>query len=203
MKGRSENFLKFFEWSQDFLKTHNKKSTIVPNKTVWMDGIRVGGWCDGNEMVIAAKNPLFEQVYVHEFSHMQQAIEFSPLWKDDFLFWELLEKKKIGIRSWDAVLETIYLEQDCESRALSHSRKWQLFDNKEYARHANLYLYFYQYLFLKKEWKPSVKIYHPVLLAEMPEKLLPISAFNTIDMKLISLFEECLDKHGKFYKIGK
>jgi hypothetical protein len=35
----------------------------------------------------------------------------------------------------------------------------------------------------------------------MPEKILPMSQFKTINMPLMQLFEDCIDKNGKFYKI--
>ena len=195
----SENFLKFFEWSQSFLKKHNKVCKIVPSKTVLMDGIKVAGWCDGNEMMVASNSSLFEQNYVHEFSHMQQVVNFSPYWKDEFIFWDHLQNDKIGIPSWPFVLEIIALERDCERRSLAHSKKWGLFDNKEYAKHANLYLYFYQYLFLKKKWEKSIKIYHPILLELMPETLVSFKKLKTINVDLMHLFDECLDKKGIYF----
>lgn len=197
----SPNFQKFFTWSSEYLKKHNKKAIIVNNKAVKWGEVRCGGWCDEDEIVVAFKNPLFEQTYVHEFSHMQQNVENSPYWKDTSLFWRHLEKDKVAINSWDSVLSVISLERDCERRALIHSKKWNLFDNEEYAKAANIYLYYYQYLFLKRKWINSANIYHPILINAMPEDLLPLSSFKTIDMSLMSLFEDCLDKNGRFRKL--
>lgn len=201
IKKCSPNFQKFFHWSLKTLEKHDKTVTICNTKTVNCDGTKVGGWCNDREIVIAFKNQLFEQTYVHEFSHMQQCVENSPYWKDTSLFWRHLEKDKIAINSWDAVSDVISLERDCERRSILHSKKWGLFDNEEYAKNANLYLHFYQFVFLKRKWPNFSSIYHPLITQKMPDKLLPTSHFRHIDMNLMGLFEDCLDKKGKFYKI--
>lgn len=201
LDGCSKNFKKFFDWSIDYLGKHDKKVVIVNSKSVVQDGIKCSGWCDDDEIVVARKNPLFQEVFVHEFSHMQQNIEQSPYWKDTSLFWRHLSKDKVAINSWDSVLDIISLERDCEKRVIKHSKKWKLFDNNLYAKRANLYLYYYQYVFLKRRWTNSTSIYHPYLVDIMPEKILPMSQFKTIDMPLMQLFEDCIDKKGKFYKV--
>ena len=183
------------------MEKHEKKIIIVNAKSIKMDGVRCGGWCDEEEIVVAFKNPLFEQTYVHEFSHMQQNIQESPYWKDTSLFWKHLNKDKIAISSWDSVLEIIALERDCEKRALNHSKKWEIFDNKDYAKNANLYLHFYQYVFLKRKWIPSPSIYHPVLAKMMPTELRPLADFKHIDMNLMCLFDECLDKKANLKRL--
>lgn len=196
----SPEFQEFFEWTKSYLGKHGKTVTVCNTKTINMDGLKVGGWCNDKEIVIALKSSMFEQTYVHEFSHMQQSVEDSPYWKDTSLFWRHLEKDKVAINSWDSVLEIIALERDCERRALLHSKQWGLFDNEEYAKAANLYLHFYQYVFIKRRWINSRNIYHPRLLEVMPEKLAPFSSFKKIDMGLMNLFEKCVDRRGEFYK---
>jgi hypothetical protein len=41
-----------------------------------------------------------------------------------------------------------------------------------------------------------------MLLEKMPKTIKPLSYFNSIDMELMALFDECLNKKGKFYKKG-
>jgi hypothetical protein len=195
----SKNFLPFFEWSKEFLKKHNKKLTITNSANIRFDGGQCAGWCDGNEMAVASNNSLFEQTYVHEFSHMNQCIEQSPIWKSEYIFWNHLSKDKIRLKSWHSIFEIIELERDCEKRSLAFSKKWNLFDNKYYAKCANLYLYYYQYTFLKRKWLSSRTIYNKMLLSEMPETLIPLDKFKIIDMDLMDTFDQCLDKSGKYY----
>lgn len=201
IKSCSPNFRKFFKYASDYLKKHEKRAIISNTRALKMDGFRCGGWCNDDEIVAAFKNPLFEQVFVHEFSHMQQSIENSPFWKDTSLFWRHLAKDRVAINSWDSVLDIIALERDCERRALAHSKRWKLFNNAKYAKNANTYLHYYQYVFLKRKWLNSTSIYHPYIVKSMPDKLLPLSAFQTINMETMTLFEDCLDKRGRFNKI--
>jgi hypothetical protein len=201
LKYKKQNFKEFFYWSIEYLEKYEKRVTIVNSKSVRIDGGSCSGWCDGEEMVVAAKSPRFEEVYVHEFSHMNQDVEKSKYWDpEDNTLWEHLMHKKIQISSWDAVLRAIALERDCERRTINHSKNWGLFNNENYAQSANLYLYFYHYVFVKRTWKNSISIYNPILLREMPTKLLPISHFTSINMDMMKLFDECLDKKGKYYK---
>lgn len=203
LEGCSKNFKKFFDWSLDYLCEHKKKIQIVNRRHVIMDnGQKCSGWCDGNEITIARKNPLFEQVYVHEFSHMTQAVEKSPYWEEEFNLWELLYGKGLQLQNYEEVLEVIALERDCEKRAIKFASKWKLFDEKEYAKQANVYLHYYQFLFLTNKWINSTSIYHPLLLQYMPEKIQPLSKFDNIDMNLMRLFYDCLNPKGSFYKKG-
>lgn len=203
LEGCSKNFRRFFDWSLDYLCEHHKKVQIVNRRHVIMnDSQKCSGWCDGSEIVVARKNPLFEQVYVHEFSHMTQAIEESPLWEEEFDFWNLLYGKGLLVQDYERVFDVIALERDCEKRSVSFSKKWKLFDEEQYARQANVYLHYYQYLFLTNKWINSTSIYHPLLLQYMPEKIQPLHKFKNIDMDLMRLFYDCLDKKGEFYQKG-
>ncbi len=196
---KSENFIRFFEYAQEYLEIHNKKLELFNSRNINFDGSKCAGWCDGKTIAVATKNTISNEVFVHEFSHMNQAVELSPLWKKDYKFWNFLEKKTFSPKNWEFVMEVIALERDCELRSLKHSKKWGLFDNELYAQRANLYLYFYQYVFLKQKWAASTGIYNPILINEMPKKILPLSKFSNIDMNLMKLFDDCLTPNGKFY----
>ena len=194
------NFIEFFEWAQAYLDKHNKCIQLVNRQNISYESGKCSGWCDGQTIAVAIKNPLAEEVFVHEFCHMNQAIEKSQFWKEDYDFWTLLEKKQLDIKHWDKIMDVIALERDCEKRALALSKKWSLFDNEDYAQKANAYLFYYHFIFLKQKWMDSTSIYHPFILEEMRKKLLPLNYFNDINMELMNLYNDCLDKKGKFYK---
>jgi hypothetical protein len=196
---KSINFIRFLEYAKEYLEVHNKKLELFNSRNINFDGGKCAGWCDGKTIAIATKNSIVEEVFAHEFSHMNQAVESSPLWKENYKFWNLLDKQNFSPKNWQFVMEIIALERDCEIRTIKHSKKWNLFDNAIYAQRANLYLYFYQYVFLKQKWVSSTGIYNQVLIDEMPEKILPLSNFSVIDMDLMKLFDECLMPSGKFY----
>lgn len=203
LKRCDKNFIEFFEWTTDYLAQHNKKLTVVNQRNVDFGDSKCSGWCDGDQIVIARKNPLFEQVYCHEFAHMMQAVEGSPFWKSDYKFWDALEKKNVKLKDWKNLMEVLLLEHDCEKRSLALSKKWSLFDNQQYAQQANLYLFYYHYIFLKRKWMDSTSIYHPILLQSMPKKLASSNKLNTINMELMDLFDQCLEKGGVFYLTSK
>jgi hypothetical protein len=202
LKKCSKNFVPFFEWVEDYCRQHGKKITIVNSSKINFFGGACSGWCDGNEIALAARGPLFEETFVHEFSHLTQAVEEIELWKEDFSFWTDLQKGRIAADSYFSVLEIIALERDCEARSLAFSKKWNLFDNKIYAQRANTYLYYYQYVFLSRFWSNSAGIYcNPELISSMPEKLLPMKEFLKIDMERMMAFELSLGKGSKLKKI--
>ncbi len=201
--GTSPNFQKFFDWSFDYLVKHNKNLTIVNTATVKLDdNKRCMGWCDSYEIMLGRKNPLFEKVYVHEFSHMTQNVEKAFEGSNYSLFWDHMDAGTLDPFSYKHVLEVIDLERDCEARALKFSDKWDLFDREEYCKQANLYLYYYQYLFLTKKWVKTTTIYRPQLMAQMPPQLVPMSHFKFINMDMMKLFHDCLIPKGEFYKKG-
>lgn len=187
----SPNFLVFFEWCEEYLRINNKKLTIVNKKYITFDGGKCSGWCDGEEIVIAARSALFEETFVHEFAHMQQAIENDPCWDTDDKFWDDLKDDKLSINSWDSLFGIIALEHNCESRALKLSKKWNLFDNEIYAQRANLYLHFYHYVFLSKRWNSSSGLYQFAdLIDRMPTKLVKLNSMRKIDMDIMQSFNK-------------
>lgn len=190
-----ENFEIFRAFAEDYCDRHNKTIKVYNRKSVTENGAKYGGWCDGETMVVASKNNLFEDLFVHEFSHMTQAVENAPIWQQRGDIWQGLSKNKIKISHWPDYLKTIELERDCERRSINFIRKFKIMDDGKYARRANLYLYYYQFVFLTNKWHDSTSIYQAEQICElMPDKLLPAKIFNKIDMDVMQLFQ----KH--FYK---
>jgi hypothetical protein len=193
----NQQFELFRKWVDDYLKKHNKIVVLKNSTYIFMDGVRCSGWCDGDRMVLAKKNPLFKEVFVHEFCHMMQAVEDSEVWNKDRSFWDVLDKKSLSLKKWDKVMNIIALEHDCEKRALKISKQWDLFDNEQYAQYANMYLYYHQYVFLMKYWQNHTAIYRQELLDLMPKKLIPLENFNNINIPLMQKFNKYLAKKSK------
>jgi uncharacterized protein YneR len=194
-KFNKRNFQKFEKFVREYCELHRKKIIIKPTKHLRSNGVKYGGCCDGNSMQVASKNPLFENIFVHEFSHMTQAVEEIDLWYDYGDIWEPLAENRISIASWDEFMKVIALERDCERRALKFIRQFNLCSEEDYALKANTYLYYYQYVFLTKNWNQKKSIYGcPEVNALMPTKLLPMSTFKKIDMKIMEAFFKYLKK---------
>jgi hypothetical protein len=191
----SENFQKFFEWSQDFLKKNGKKFKTNNYRTIACDNKKCGGWCDGETLAVAGKNPKFEKTYCHEFAHMMQAIEEMPLWneRDDY-FWNKERKKQNPFLSWKSILSLALLERDCEQRSLDLSAEWNLFDPVEYAKEANLYLFYYHFLWIHGKWINSTTIYQKELLYLMPETLASEKDLSCVNMDLMQEYKKYLLK---------
>lgn len=198
LKNSSPAFLVFFNWATDYLLKHKKGLEIKNTRKIRLTNGWCGGWCDGDRIVIAGKNPLFEETFVHEFCHMMQAIEKDPVWTTSSLFWTYLDKNSININSWDSVFEIIELERNCELRAVELSKKWKLFDNKLYSQRANVYLFFYHFVFLQKKWVNSTGIYSSVeIMSKVPKKIVDLEQLQKIDMNLMKIYDEYLGKKGK------
>ena len=192
----SPNFKNFFKWTQEYLEEHGKEMILAdaPQVKYSIGDTYCAGWCDGETIAAATQHHLFEETYAHEFSHMQQAVEGDPCWAaDDNGFFEKLDANLIDVGDWSKVMEVLDLERNCEARTLVHSEKWGLFDAKQYARLANVYLVFYQYTFLKRKWIPSTTIYKPSIVNAMPDELIPLDNFKVIDMDMMMLYERELN----------
>lgn len=195
LSDKSDNFIYFFKYAKKYCQKHNKKITLVASKYLKEGSSKFGGWCDGNQITIACKNILFEQTFVHEFSHLTQAVEKSPYWINDTKIWQPLEKNKVLLKHWPLFFNVIALERDCEARALRFSKRYDLFDEKQYAKQANIYLYYYQYVFLKQKWIDSTGIYDSKDIYDaMPSTLIKSKELKWINMDLMLLFEQELKK---------
>jgi hypothetical protein len=188
MAAKTCKFPAFKKWACNYLEEHGKKLEIRPSTYVQAEGGRCAGFCDGAKVVVAGKNELFKEVFVHEFSHMTQVVEQSEIWDKNWDFWKILNHKKDFIPEWETILNIIELERDCEARALKFSRKWDLFDNEIYARQANVYLYYYQYVYLTRTWANTKCIYGPEVILMVPDKLVPLKNFNSINMGMMQAF---------------
>lgn len=179
----------FKNFAQEYCASHGKKIKLINRKNVNQDGAKCAGWCDGDTMVVATKNLSFQETFVHEFSHMTQAVEGIKIWNDHPDIWPILSKKNVKIKHWPDFYQIIELERDCEKRALKFVKNFEMMDEVIYAKKANMYLYYYQYVFLNKKWHNSTSIYDSQeIYNKMPEKLLPVSHFKNINMEIAKMF---------------
>lgn len=192
LKNCTYNFQKFYKYTKRYCKKHGKNIILVDSGSLKREDGDCAGFCDGYEMVIAAKNPIFEQNYCHEFAHMQQAVEGCPLW-DDSAVWKPLKKRLTLIKNWQQLYTIIQLERDCEQRALKLSKKYDLFNNVDYAKRANLYLYYHHYIFIKQKYLNADQLFNSEMLyKKMPSTLLKPKDLHNIDMKMMVLFEDIM-----------
>jgi hypothetical protein len=187
-----KNFAKFEEYARKYCEKHDKTITLIPRKTASQDGfqdLKCAGFCDGDEMVVASKNPNFHTVFIHEFAHLTQAVERIPIWYEYGDIWSALQKNKVSVAHWDEFIKVIAVERDCERRAINLIKKFNIADPKKYAQNANIYLYYYQYVFLTKHWSRRKSLYDcPGLYKLVPKYLLSTDHFSSINMEVMTCF---------------
>lgn len=194
------NTKNFHKYAIDYCYSHKKSLELRDASFLRLDGGRCTGWCDGETLVVAKKHYLSLDIYSHEFSHMTQAVDNCEVWQNtesnDYSRWLLDDplRKWNEKLAWEGIFNSIKVERDCELRSLRNINKWDLpIDPSDYAKRANLYLFFYHYLLLRRRWRRSNDIYKKELLDLMPEKLLPLSRFKKIDMDLMAEYHSILD----------
>ena len=196
-----KNFEKFEEYARNYCTKHDKIITLVPKKTVYQDGFKqfkCSGFCDGYEMVVAKKSPRFHTVFIHEFCHLAQMVDSAAKWTDSGDIWSDMEKGKVSLKKWGEFMKTIAVERDCERRSLNFIKKFNITCPENYARNANIYLYYYQYVFMTGNWGQKKSPYEcEDLYNLMPPKLLPASHFNNINMEAMKCFSDFFKRKRK------
>jgi hypothetical protein len=186
----SPNFKLFHSWACKYARKHKKRIDIRPTFYVRNSGNCLG-FCDGNTMVVARKDSLFEDTFVHEFCHLMQAVNGSSLWDHDDSFYCDLKERGVSMNSWNSFWQILKIEHDCEFRAVQLVKKWNLGCHKKYSQRANAYLHHLCYTFISNT-DISFKLYYPDISDKMPETLSTLKSFKKIDMSIMELiFEKC------------
>lgn len=187
-----KNFKKFEKYAINYCKKHDKTITLVPQKTVSQEefkDFKCAGFCDGDEMVVATKNQNFHTVFVHEFAHLTQAVERIPMWDESGDIWSAIQKGKVSLGKWDEFVNVIAVERDCERRSLNLIKKFNITNPEIYAQNANIYLYYYQYVFMTQRWSGRKSLYDCKELRNIvPKKLLSAKHFGNINMEVMTCF---------------
>jgi len=92
-------------------------------------------------------------ILIHEYCHFLQWKENSKIWNDfeesNFSIDDIIKSPK---KYKKEILLLIHLEADCEKRAVSLIKQYNLFDHKEYIQQANAVLYKYGFLYTDGFW---------------------------------------------------
>jgi hypothetical protein len=106
-------------------------------------------------------------VLVHEYSHFEQWMEQTPIWKNsvcdedetgyDYFLW-VKRKKEVSDKKIRKIVSCVRdMELDCERRAHKNLKKFDLpLDRDMYAQCANAYIHFYNWTYERRKWyKPK------------------------------------------------
>lgn len=131
---------------------------LSPHNYVLCEGIKVSGYFDPDEqnpvLAVGWNHPRRLGVLLHEYSHLTQWVERTPLWveAEDVKWDEWLSGKKIP-KVREQIVASRELEADCERRAVRLIRELEApIDIADYCRAANSYVHFYNILADVRKW---------------------------------------------------
>jgi hypothetical protein len=142
----------------------------------------------------------FLSLAVHEFSHLNQYMEKSPLWIHyaDYMIWEdWLNGKETEKNLVNAIWKKIVLlEADCEQRSVACINQFNLpLDIATYSKRANSYLFFYSWIKQNRAFYKIAPYEIPSIVESMPDILFS-DINNYLDHPLITknlpLFDQCI-----------
>ena len=162
-----EKNLEFFSYVLSLAQKNNINFLIVkdenikyPNSEMLCSGYFVD---NGNpELGIAIGGNILDwlPILVHEFSHMQQYLEKSEHWKNNFINGietiDIIDRWINGdeIDNIEKLIELSYsVESDCEIRSIENIKKFNLdIDIPTYYQKANSYILFYASILEHRKW---------------------------------------------------
>ena len=155
----------FIQVVKDKCIEHNIELQLVNRKKIKIfPKIYVGGYFEDTSrksgvLACALDSKEYLNILVHEFSHVEQWIENTPVWKDSVYVYDVdqwLNGKEVR-NIEDKIDKVKYMELDCEKRSVKNIIKYDLpLDISTYIKKANSYIFFYEYLKQTRRWcKPN------------------------------------------------
>ena len=174
---------------------HGKHFKLVGLPYLRYAGGKCSGYCDSTGLTVAIKKDIKEWllVLIHEDAHLDQLLEKSPLWFNEFAETDEIDvwvkKKRTRNKRIDKCFDAaIALELDCEKRSVEKIKKYKLpVDTKEYIRKSNAYLFSYTVTKLNRRWfEFPYRI--PAIYEKMPDKFLDLKDYTNKKHPLLSLY---------------
>ena len=135
---------------------------------------------------------------VHETCHMDQFLEDRTTWRQyekTIAIDDWLSGKKFSNEAVERAINTTQmLELDCERRAVSKIKKFNLpIDLDEYIQKANAYVFFHQYMKESRQWPvPPASPYGDKIWPHMPKRFLLSNSYLTLPDTYRQLFKSHL-----------
>ena len=134
------------------------------------------------------------EILVHEYGHLTQWVDDTPLWKSVEVSMPILDGWLAGTEHPDIakhIGNCRDLELDNEKRAVNIIKKFELpIDIPRYRKKANSYVMFYNYMLISRRWcTPKNSPYSNKRVIEaMPDKF--NMNYNKLPKKIEKLFTE-------------
>lgn len=201
------NVKKFVAYVCEEAAKANIKVVLSDSSYIIADhSIRVAGYFDEENSLLATATgkPTKEWVPIlaHEFSHLRQWQAQCQAWINsttpsgadttDLLFAWVRGKIELTGKTLDKYTKASRtLELDCERRTVKLIEQFDLpVDIPTYIQSANAYVYFYNYVKLRRRWNKTGKASYtiPQIISEMPKTL--YNHYDRLPKKYIKLYDE-------------
>jgi hypothetical protein len=142
------NKSEFLAKAIEHLISEGKSIKLANRNHVQIDGVKTGGYCTSDGIVVAVKREYWFETFIHEYCHFLQELDpdYNPSEDDweDYDYW-LLGKKRLSKKTVERHTNAIReMEIDCEKRVVKLIEEYQLpIDKKRYIQEANVYALFY------------------------------------------------------------
>jgi hypothetical protein len=188
----------FIQYVKDECKKHGIKCSLRNTKFVSLGkGSKCSGYFDSaNKILVCSMNRLDAiEILVHEYCHLTQWVENIAIWRicDELNTFQLMDEWLQGneVKNIKKVLSyNRDLELDNEKRSVEMCKRFNLnVDLIHYAKKANSYIYFYNWMKESRRWcKPLNSPYKNTRLIEaMPEHF--NNNYNVLPAKLRAIFK--------------
>lgn len=201
------NKKEFLELARLHTQAYDVKIVVHDSKYIKCDGLAVSGLFDNDNLKIeiAIKNPSWFEIFVHEYAHFRQWIEYCHFWKrfdtvvkrwDDWV----VHKKEMSPERVKIEFKAVRdLELDCEKRSVELIKQFNLpIDIKSYIRKANSYIYFYAFVRDYRTWSQYAPYKVKKIVDLMSPRFLKTTDYNRPSEKYIELVKKnCLKMKRK------
>jgi hypothetical protein len=156
MNKKVENFIQHVK---DECKKEGVKCDLRNTRHVKIsDNIKASGYFDESvpTLVCSMNRPDAIEILVHEYGHLTQWVDDTPLWKSVEISMPILDDWLAGTEHPDIakhIGNCRDLELDNEKRAVNIIKKFELpIDIPRYRKKANSYVMFYNYMLISRRW---------------------------------------------------
>jgi hypothetical protein len=176
-------------------QNHGKHFKLMGLPHLRYAGARCSGFCDVYGLTVAIKKPTEEWllVLIHEAAHLDQVIEKSPLWFNDYAETDDIDtwvqsKRRRTKRIDKCFNAATALELDCEKRSVAKIKKYKLpVSVGEYIQKSNAYLFSYMVTKQHRRWfEFPYKI--PEIWKKMPKRFLKLEDYLNPRHPLLALY---------------
>lgn len=200
------NVYGFISQQCEIIRTAGVEVILSETSTVQFGNTTCNGFFSDEtpkQLVVATGKPFLDwlPVFVHETCHFDQWIEQDPVWTnkiggaEPMFILDLWLNNEIELNNKQRskiVQAALQIELDCEKRAVQKYINYQLhpyFNEVEYTKKANAYVYFYLYLEQTRKWYIRAPYAIESVWTHMPDTF--DNSYAMLPHEYAELFDQC------------